>query len=166
MCMYSRISGIWYLHDWRGARLLSIPFIKQYLYWPKFLQEIFPCATYYRRWLTVQSCDIQSENTIFKTLLLSALPTIYIDVADCCVLPLVFLRSLCILSGCRIINICSCHKDLKLSWVGPMEYDPHSGFHYSKLLTYLSYDYSSFINISGMDLGGSEYSQVSNFYLN
>jgi len=41
-----------------------------------------------------------------------------------------------------------------------MEYLPHTGFHYSKLLIYLSYDYSSFSNISGMDVGGSEYRQV------
>jgi len=29
-----------------------------------------------------------------------------------------------------------------------MEYHPHTGFHYSKLLTYLSHEYVSFINIS------------------
>jgi len=36
-----------------------------------------------------------------------------------------------------------------------MEYHPHTGFHYSKLLTYPSHDYVIFINISGMDLDGS-----------
>jgi len=44
-----------------------------------------------------------------------------------------------------------------------MEYHPHTGFHYSILLTYLLYDYSSFINISGMDLDVSEYGQVLNW---
>jgi len=41
-----------------------------------------------------------------------------------------------------------------------MEYHPHTGFHYCKLLTYVCHDYSSFSNISGMDLGGSGYGQV------
>jgi hypothetical protein len=30
-----------------------------------------------------------------------------------------------------------------------MEYHVHTGFHYCKLLTFLAYDYGSFINISG-----------------
>jgi len=30
-----------------------------------------------------------------------------------------------------------------------MEYYPHTGFHYSKLLTYLCHDYGIFSNISG-----------------
>ena len=76
------------------------------------------------------------------------------------VLPLMFLKSLCVLSGCPVINIHSCHQDRELSWVGPMEYHPHTGFHYSKLLTYLCHYYSSFSNISGLDLGGSGYRQV------
>jgi len=29
---YSRIPFVWHTHDWRVATLLSIPFIKQYLY--------------------------------------------------------------------------------------------------------------------------------------
>jgi len=41
-----------------------------------------------------------------------------------------------------------------------MEYHPHTGFHYSKLLIYLCHDYGSFSNISGMDLDGSAYRQV------
>jgi hypothetical protein len=76
------------------------------------------------------------------------------------VLPLMFLKSVCILSGCPVINICSCHQDRKLSWVGPMECHAHAGFHYSKLLAYLCHDYSGFSNISGLDLGGSVYRQV------
>ena len=40
-CLYSRIYLIWHPKDWRGATELSIPFIKQYLYWPKFLPLIF-----------------------------------------------------------------------------------------------------------------------------
>ena len=71
-------------------------------------------------------------------------------------LPLMFLKSLCSLSVCPVINIRSCHQDRKLSWAGPMEYHAHSEFHYSKLLTYLCHDYSSFSNISDMDLGGCE----------
>jgi len=47
-----------------------------------------------------------------------------------------------------------------------MEYHPYTGFLYSKLLTYLCHDYSSFINISAMDFCGSDYRQVSNFYVN
>jgi len=76
------------------------------------------------------------------------------------VLPLLFLSSLSILSGCPVINIHSCFQYRKLSWVGPMEYRPHSGFHYYKLLIYLCHDYGSFINISGMDLDESGYRQV------
>jgi len=41
-----------------------------------------------------------------------------------------------------------------------MEYHPHTGFHYCKPLTYLSYDYGGFINISGMDLDETGYGQV------
>ena len=98
-------------------------------------------------------CDIRSENTRFKALL-SPLTRIDIDVADSSVLSVMFLRSLCIFSGCPIINIHSCHQDWKLSWVVPMEYCPRTGSHYSKLLTYLCHDCSSFSNISGLDLGG------------
>ena len=61
-------------------------------------------------------CDIQSENTRFKMLWLSPLTTIQIDVGDSSVLPLLFLRSLSILSGCRVINIHSCFQYRKLSW--------------------------------------------------
>jgi hypothetical protein len=108
-------------------------------------------------------CEIHSENTGFETLL-SPLTTIHIDIADSSVLPLLFLRSLSILSGCPTINIHSYHQYRKLSWVGTMEYHPHTEFHYSKTLTYLSYDCGSFINISGMDLGESGYGQVPNLH--
>jgi len=47
-----------------------------------------------------------------------------------------------------------------------MEYHPNSGFHYSKLLKYLCYDYGTIINISGINLDGNEYRQVSTFYPN
>ena len=107
-------------------------------------------------------CDIQSENTNFQTLWLSPLTTIHIDIADSCVLPVMFLRFL----SSPIVNIRSCLQDLNLSWIGPMEYHPHSGFHYSKLLKYLCYDYGMFINISGINLDGNEYRQVSFFYPN
>jgi len=98
-----------------------------------------------------------------RTYWLSRLTRIHIDVADSSVLPLLFLKSLCILSCCPTINIRSCHQDRKLSWVGPMEYHLHTGFHYFKLLTYLSHDYSSFSNISGLDLEGNVYGQVLNW---
>jgi hypothetical protein len=55
------------------------------------------------RTLTKHS-DIQSENTRFKTLSLSPLTTVHIDLADSSVLHLLILRSLSILSGCPIIN--------------------------------------------------------------
>jgi len=90
---------------------------------------------------------IQCENTRFKRLWLSPLPTIHIDIADSYVLPVMFLRSLSILSSCPIINIHSCHQDRKLSWVGLMEYHPHTGFRNSKHLAYLACYYVSFMNI-------------------
>ena len=104
--------------------------------------------------------NIQCENTRFETYWLSWLTRIHIDLADRSVFPLLFLKSLCIFSGCSIITLSSCHQDRKLPWFGPIEYHPHSGFHYSKLLTHLCYDYSSFSNISGLDLRGSGYVQV------
>jgi len=42
---------------------------------------------------------------------------------------------------------------MKLS-IGLIVYHPHTRFHYSKILTYLSYNYGSFSNISGFDFGG------------
>jgi len=62
---------------------------------------------------------------------------ISIDVADSSVLPLLFLRSLGIFSGCHIINICGGHQHTKLRLIGPMSCHPHTGFHYCKLLTCL-----------------------------
>jgi len=60
-----------------------------------------------------------------------------IHTADNCLLPLLFLRSLSILSGCPVFNIRSCHEGMKLSWIGPTTYYPHTRFHYSKLCNYL-----------------------------
>ena len=40
-CLYRRIYLIWHTKDWRCATELSIPFIIQYLCWPKFLPLIF-----------------------------------------------------------------------------------------------------------------------------
>ena len=88
------------------------------------------------------------------------LTRISIDVADSSLLPLLFVSSLSILSGCPIINICGGHQDMKLWWIWPMAYHPHTGFYYPKLLTYLSHDFCSFSNISGMDLNGSGYRQI------
>jgi hypothetical protein len=31
-CLYSRISLIWHPQNWRGARFLNVPFIKQHLH--------------------------------------------------------------------------------------------------------------------------------------
>jgi len=45
-----------------------------------------------------------------------------------------------------------------------MAYHPHTGFHYSKLLTYQSNGYGRFHNISGVDLGGSWYRKMCNLY--
>jgi len=106
--------------------------------------------------------DIQSENTRFETLWFTPLTSISSDAAYSSLLPLLFLRSL----SSPIINIRSCHQDLKLPWFGLMEYHPCTGFHYSKLQTYLCHDYSSFSNISDINMDGSEYRQVSNFYPN
>jgi hypothetical protein len=78
-----------------------------------------------------------------------------IHTADNCLLPLLFLRSLSILSCSPIINICNCLQDMNLCWIGPMAYHAHTGFHYSKLCTYLPYDCGKLSNISGMGLGGS-----------
>ena len=44
-----------------------------------------------------------------------------------------------------------------------MAYHQHTGFHYSKLHSCLSY-YDRFHNFSGMDLGGSGYRKMSNFF--
>jgi len=83
------------------------------------------------------------------------------DIAVSCTLAsLMPLKSLKILSGFLIINIHSCKQYRKLSWVGTMDYHAHTGFHYAKLLIQLCHDYSIFSNISGLDLGGSEYRQV------
>jgi len=60
-----------------------------------------------------------------------------IHTADNSLLLLLFLRSVSILSGCPVINICSCHEGMKLSWIGHTAYHPHTRFHYSKLQTYL-----------------------------
>jgi len=63
--------------------------------------------------------DIRSENTRFETWF-SPLTRISINVADISLFHLLFLMSLNILSGCRIINIFGCHQDMKLLWTRPM----------------------------------------------
>jgi len=55
-CLDSRISLIWHPCDWRGARILSIPFNKQHLNWPNFLEVIFPNFFLYQRLSTMQCC--------------------------------------------------------------------------------------------------------------
>ena len=87
---------------------------------------------------------------------------IFINAPDRSVLRLLFLIYVNILSGCPIINICVCHQDLKLLLSGHMGNNPRTRFCYSEILTYLSYDYGSFSNISCFDLVGSGYRQVLN----
>ena len=65
-----------------------------------------------------------------------------------CLFPLLFLRSLSILSCCPIINVHSCLQDMNLSWTGPMAYHPHTGFHYSKPMCLMTV--ATLANISGM----------------
>ena len=90
----------------------------------------------------------------------------FIHTADDSLLLLLFLRTVSILSGCPVINTHSCYEDMKLSWIGPFAYHPHTRFHYSKLLTYLFYDCGSFSSISGMDLNVSGYRKMCNLYAN
>ena len=44
----------------------------------------------------------------------------FIHTAHNSVLPLLFLKSVSIWSGCPVINIRRCHEDMKLSWIGPI----------------------------------------------
>jgi hypothetical protein len=105
---------------------------------------------------TLSKCPyVQYANTRFRNTSESMpLTRISIDVAENSVLPLLFRRSVNILSCCHIINICGGHQDMKLRWTGPMAYHPYTGFHYFKFLTYLSHEFCSFSNISGLDLEG------------
>ena len=105
--------------------------------------------------------DIQSGNTVFETYWLSPLTSISSDAADSSLLSLLFLRSL----SSAIIHIVVASKFWSCQ-EGLIKYYPHTGFPYSKLLMYLCQDYSRFVNISGINLGGSEYMLVSNFYPN
>jgi hypothetical protein len=84
-----------------------------------------------------------------------------IHTADNSLLPLLFLRTASILSGCPIISICSCYKDMNLSWIWLIVYHPHTRFHYCKLLTYLS-----LLIMAGLDLNVSGYRKMSNLYAN
>jgi hypothetical protein len=74
--------------------------------------------------------NIQSENARFETLWFSPLTRISINVADSSQLRLLFLRSLSILWGCPVVNIYSCHQEMKL-WIEPLAYHPHTRFYYS-----------------------------------
>ena len=104
---------------------------------------------------TLSNCtDVQCANTRFRYWF-TPLTRLSIYTTDNCLLPLLFLTSLSILSCCPVINICSFLQDMKLSWIGPMTFHPYTGFHYSVLLNYLSYDCSNFSNISGMECSGS-----------
>jgi hypothetical protein len=113
-----------------------------------------------RNWHFCISCLIQ--HTFQKHFWITPMSRPFIYTADNSLLPLPFLRSVSILSGSPIINILSCHQDRELSSMRHMACHPHTRFHYSKLLTHLSYAYGSFSNISGMDFSVSNYWKVSN----
>jgi len=98
-------------------------------------------------------CSMQTQ--VSDTDWFTPLTRLSIHTADNFLLTLLFLMSVSILSGCPIINICSCLQDMKLSWIGLMAFRPYTGFHYSKLPNYLSYDCGNFSNISGMGWAGS-----------
>jgi hypothetical protein len=104
--------------------------------------------------------DIHSKNTRFEALCSTPLTSISIDTAVRALLSLLFLRCL----SSPTVNIRSCLQEWSCHELDCVEYDPHTGFHYFKLLTYLCHDCSSFIKISGINFDGSEYRQVSNFY--
>jgi hypothetical protein len=93
--------------------------------------------------------NIHSENTRFETLWFSPLTRISINVTVSSRLHLLFL-TFC--PAVLWVNIFGCHQDMKLLWIGPIAYK-HTGFYYSKLLTYLSYVCGSFSNISGINFG-------------
>jgi hypothetical protein len=113
--------------------------------------------------LAKPSC-IRGENAGYETSWFSPLTRKSIYLADIYLLRLLFLISVNILSGWPIINIFVCYQDMKLLWSGPMTYNPHTRFYYSKLFTYFPYDYDSFSNISGIDLCGNDYRQVLNWH--
>jgi len=105
-------------------------------------------------WCAVWKHTVQNHSWFTPPTILS------IHIAVNSVLSLLFFRSVSIFSGCPIIDICRDHQDMKLWWIEPIAYHPHTRFRYSKLLTYLSHEYCSFSNISGMDFGGIGYRQI------
>jgi hypothetical protein len=62
---------------------------------------------------TVKTQD--SKHPWFTPLMIFSIHIVYISL-----LPLLFLRSVSIWSGCPVINIRRCHEDMKLSWIGPI----------------------------------------------
>jgi len=84
---------------------------------------------------STRTCAVKTQ--ISKHSWFTPLMRVSIHAADNCLLPLLFLKSVSILSGCPVINIRSCHEGMKLSWIGPTTYHPHTRFHYSKLCNYL-----------------------------
>jgi len=84
---------------------------------------------------STRTCVVKTQ--VSKHSWFSPLIRFSIHAADNSLLPLLFLRSVSILSGCPVINIRSCHEGMKLSWIRPTAYHPHTRFHYSKLQTYL-----------------------------
>jgi len=74
--------------------------------------------------------NVLSENTGCETLLFSPLLRMSINVADSSLLPLLFLTSQNILSGCPIINTCGCHQDLNCC-----EFDPWHIIHVIGFIT-------------------------------
>ena len=73
--------------------------------------------------------DVEYANTSFRYWF-TPLTRLSIHTADNFLLPLLFLMSVSISSGCPIINIFSCLQDMKLSWIGLMAFHPYTWFHY------------------------------------
>jgi len=84
---------------------------------------------------STRTCAVKTQCS--KHSWFTVLMSFSIHIADNCLLPLLFLRCVSILSGCPVINIRSCHEDMKLSWIGPTTYHPHTMFHYCTLCNYL-----------------------------
>jgi hypothetical protein len=101
-------------------------------------------------WRSTPTYRVKTHDSMYSCF--TPLMKFSIHTADNSLLPLLFLRSMSILSGCPTINICSCHQDMKLSWIGPIADHPHTRLHYCKFLAYLSHVYGRFSNIWGNDL--------------
>jgi len=107
---------------------------------------------------STRTCAVKTQHS--KHSWFTVLMRFSIHTSDNCLLPLLFLRSVSILSGCPVIKdvvvamkVWSCH-----------ELDPQHIIHIQGLITpnfvTISYDLWSFNNISGMDLDVSGYWKI------